>query len=68
LPEFKDEGIIIRGVPAFVCEQCGEGYHRVDISKKIDEVMKDAHNGKICVRPIAAGEIELRVLEAEKDS
>jgi hypothetical protein len=26
---------------------------------KIDKVMQEVHSGKICVRPLAAGEIEL---------
>jgi YgiT-type zinc finger domain-containing protein len=55
-----DEVIVIRDVPAFICDQCGEAYYSLEISEKIDEVMRDAHNGKLCVRPLAAGEVELR--------
>ena len=57
----EDVVIVIRGVPAFVCEQCGEAYYSVDISEKIDEVMKDAHNGKLCVKPLAAVEVEFNI-------
>jgi YgiT-type zinc finger domain-containing protein len=56
-----DEVIVIRDVPAFVCEQCQEAHYRADISEKIDEVMKDAHSGKLCARPLAAGGIERKV-------
>jgi YgiT-type zinc finger domain-containing protein len=57
----ENEVIVVRDIPAFVCEQCGEAYYSVDISEKIDEVMKDAHNGTLCVKPLAAGEVELNV-------
>lgn len=57
----EDQAIIIRGVPAFVCEQCGEAYYSVEISEKIDKMMKAAHNGTLCLKPLAAGEIEFNV-------
>jgi hypothetical protein len=28
-------------------------------SRKIDAVMRDAHSGRLCYQPIAAGEVEL---------
>jgi hypothetical protein len=37
-----------------------EAYYSEDISEKIDEVKKDAHNGKLCIKPLAAGEVEMR--------
>ncbi len=56
-----NEVVVIKEVPAFVCEQCGEAYFEMEISRKIDHVMRDAHQGKLCVRPLAAGEVELKV-------
>lgn len=56
-----DQVIIIRDIPAYVCNQCGEAYFTPEISRKIDTIMKDVHNGKICCRPVAAGEIEMNV-------
>ena len=53
--------IVIRDIPAFVREQCGEAYYSVHISEKIDEVMKDAHNGKLCVKPLATVEVEFNI-------
>jgi YgiT-type zinc finger domain-containing protein len=38
-----DEIIVIRDVPAYVCDRCGEAYYSAEISRKIDAVMKDAH-------------------------
>jgi len=55
------EVVVIKDVPAFVCEQCGEAYFDIEISRKIDDIMRDAHQGKLCVRPLAAGEVELKV-------
>ncbi|MCK4269110.1 MAG: type II toxin-antitoxin system MqsA family antitoxin, partial [Methanogenium sp.] len=55
------EVIIIKEIPAYVCNQCGEAYFTPDISRKIDKIMEDIHKGRICCRPVAAGEIELSV-------
>jgi YgiT-type zinc finger domain-containing protein len=53
------EVIIINNVPALVCEQCGEAYYSVETSRKIDGVMNEAHQKKLCVRPVPAGEVSL---------
>ena len=55
----QDQVIVITDVPAWVCERCGEAWFSLETSEKIDKVMKEVHAGKICVRPLAAGEIEL---------
>ena len=54
-----DQVIVIKDVPAWVCERCGEAWFSYETSEKIDKVMQEVHAGKICVRPLAAGEIEL---------
>lgn len=56
-----DEVIIVKDIPAYVCNQCGEAYFTPEISRKIDSIMEDVHTGRTCCRPIAAGEIELVV-------
>jgi len=56
-----DEVIIIREIPGYVCNQCGEAFFTPEISRKIDKIMEDVHKGRICCRPIAAGEIEMTV-------
>jgi YgiT-type zinc finger domain-containing protein len=53
------EVIVIRDVPAYVCEQCGEAYYTTATSRKIDGVMRDVHKKKLCVRPVPAGEVSL---------
>jgi YgiT-type zinc finger domain-containing protein len=55
-----EEVIVIKDVPAFVCEQCGEAYYTAKTSRKIDEVMRDAHQKKLCMRPLPAGEVSLK--------
>ena len=55
-----DEVISIKEVPAYVCENCGEAYYTPEISRKIDEVMRDFHEGKLLAHPIAAGEVEMK--------
>jgi YgiT-type zinc finger domain-containing protein len=47
-----DEAIVIRNVPAHICEQCGEAYYTVSISRKIDEFMHDAQKKKLCMQPV----------------
>jgi YgiT-type zinc finger domain-containing protein len=53
------EVIVIKDVPAYVCEQCGEAYYTATISRKIDDVMRAAHQKKLCMRPLPAGEVSL---------
>lgn len=54
-----DEVIIVKDIPAYVCNQCKEAYFTPEISRKIDKIMNDVHQGRVCCRPVAAGEIEL---------
>ena len=42
-----------------ICDRCGEAYYSAEVSRKIDAVMKDVHSGRLCCRPLAAGEVEL---------
>ena len=53
------EIIVIRDVPAYVCDRCGEAYYSAEVSRKIDAVMREFHSGRLCCRPLAAGEVEL---------
>jgi YgiT-type zinc finger domain-containing protein len=53
------EVIVIKDVPAYVCEQCGEAWYTAETSRKIDGVMRDAHQKKLCMRPLPAGEVSL---------
>lgn len=57
----KCEVIVIKEVPAYICENCGEAYFSPEISRKIDKVMRNFHEGTLLAHPIAAGEVELTV-------
>ena len=56
-----DEVISIKDVPAYVCENCEEAYFTPEISRKVDDVMRDFHRGKLLAHPIAAGEVKIKV-------
>ncbi|HIE30942.1 MAG TPA: type II toxin-antitoxin system MqsA family antitoxin [Methanosarcinales archaeon] len=34
------ELLVIRGIPAYACEECDEAYYTPDISRKIDRIME----------------------------
>jgi len=53
------EVIVIKDVPVYVCEQCGEAWYTAETSRKIDGVVQDAHQKKLCMRPLPAGEVSL---------
>lgn len=55
------EVITIKGVPAYVCDNCGDAYFTPKISRKSDEVMKAFNKVGLFARSIAAGEVELNV-------
>ena len=59
IAQVGDENIVIRDVPALICDRCDEAYYTVEVSRKIDVVMRDVHSGRLCCRPLAAGEVEL---------
>ena len=56
----ESELLVIREIPAYVCEECGEAYYTPDISRKIDRIMERFHESKLLVHPIAAGELCMR--------
>jgi len=35
----KDKFIVVRGVPALICAQCGEEYVESSILKKVEEIL-----------------------------
>jgi YgiT-type zinc finger domain-containing protein len=57
--EVEDEVIIIKNVPAWICDLCDEAYISPDVSGKIDDIMKAFRAGKLLAKPVAAGQVEL---------
>lgn len=56
-----DEVVVIKKVPALVCSCCGEAYVTPEVSEKIDEVTEEFRAGRLLARPLAAGEVELKI-------
>jgi len=54
----KKEVVSITNVPAYICNHCGEAFYKPEVSRKIDQIMKDFYKGKFLAHPIAAGEIK----------
>ena len=57
----RDKVVVIKDVPAYICERCEEAYFTPEISRKIDRIMREFHEGRLLMRPIATGEIELEI-------
>jgi len=56
--------LVIKNVPAFMCDLCDEAYLTQEASKEIDKIVKDFREGRLLAKPIAAGEVELKMKEA----
>jgi len=57
----EGEIIVIRDVPAYVCDSCSEAYFSIETSRKIDEIMREFHAGRLLTKPLRAGEVELKM-------
>ena len=55
----EDALLVIKNVPARVCNLCDEAYISPDTSRQIDEIMKKYRAGRLLAKPIPAGEIDL---------
>ena len=60
-----DEIIIVKDVPAMICNTCGEVEYALEVSREIDRIRKDLLAGRIRARPLVAGEIVFRKKLAE---
>jgi hypothetical protein len=54
------EIIVIKDVPAFICDQCSESYFTPESSRKIDEILEAARTGPVCGIPLAAIEVNMQ--------
>jgi YgiT-type zinc finger domain-containing protein len=52
-----DEIIVIKDVPALICDTCGEVEYTLEASREIDAIMKEFFAGRLLARPLAAGEV-----------
>lgn len=56
----QDILLVIKNVPARVCDLCDEAYISPETSMQIDEIMEKYRAGRLVVKPIPAGEIDLK--------
>ena len=51
-----DEIVVVKDVPALICDTCGEVEYTLETSREIDAIMKDLFAGRLLAKPLAAGE------------
>jgi YgiT-type zinc finger domain-containing protein len=59
-----DEIVVIKDVPALICDTCGEVEYTLEVSREIDVIMKDFFAGRLLAKPLAAGEIAFKLQRA----
>jgi YgiT-type zinc finger domain-containing protein len=59
--EIEKEIVVINNVPAWLCDLCDEAYISPEVSEKIDEIVKSFRSGKLLAKPLAAGQVELKM-------
>jgi YgiT-type zinc finger domain-containing protein len=52
--------LVIKNVPARICDLCDEAYISPETSRLVDRVMEKYRTGRLEAKPIAAGEIDLK--------
>ena len=60
-----DEIVVIKDVPALICDTCGEVEYTLEVSREIDVIMKDFFAGRLLAKPLAAGEITFKPQRAD---
>jgi YgiT-type zinc finger domain-containing protein len=55
-----DEIIVIKDVPALICDTCGEVEYTLEVSRGLDAIMEKFFAGRLLARPLAAGEVVFR--------
>ncbi len=52
-----DEIVVIKDVPALICDICGEVEYTPEVSEEIDVIMEEFFAGRLLARPLSAGEV-----------
>ncbi len=61
----EDEIIVIKDVPAFICDTCGEIEYTLEVSREIDLIMKEFFAGRLRARPLATREVLFKPQRAD---
>jgi YgiT-type zinc finger domain-containing protein len=56
----ENEIVVIKDVPAIICDACCEVEYTLETSREIDVIMKDFFAGRLLAKPLAAGEIPFK--------
>ncbi|KAF5078751.1 hypothetical protein DSECCO2_136410 [anaerobic digester metagenome] len=54
-----NEIVVIRDIPAYVCERCHEAYFTPDISRIMDTIIEEAREGSLCMKPLAVSKVSM---------
>ncbi len=49
--------VVIKNVPALVCDKCDEAYITPEVSRQIDKIMDEFYSGKLRSKPLVVSEI-----------
>jgi YgiT-type zinc finger domain-containing protein len=49
--------VVIKNVPALVCDKCDEAYITPEVSHKIDKIMEEFYSGKLRSKPLVVSEV-----------
>ncbi len=58
--KLEDTLLVIKNVPARVCDLCDESYISPETSRRIDDILKNYRAGRLMAKSIQASEIDLR--------
>ena len=56
--------LVIKNDQTLICDVCDEAYITPDASREIDKIIRDLRDGKLLAKPIAAGEVDLKMKES----
>jgi YgiT-type zinc finger domain-containing protein len=64
----ENEIVVIKDVPALICDTCGEVEYTLEISREIYVIMKEFFAGRLLAKPLAAGENGIQAPAGRLDS
>ena len=65
MARIEDEIIVIKDVPALICDTCGNIEYTLEVSREIDVIMKEFFAGRLRARPLVAKEVVFKPLRAD---
>ncbi|MGC9443701.1 MAG: type II toxin-antitoxin system MqsA family antitoxin [Candidatus Methanospirareceae archaeon] len=54
--------VVIKEVPALVCQQCGERYFSIDTVEHVNQILKEVSEQKVKLQKILAGELDFKAV------